>query len=776
MDFRRLFLIVISALYVLQSKAEGDWTVYSVYDGDIDMIANCCDYVCFQSGTSAYKFEKDQERLIGVNTRNGYNGNIVSSIYQNEDDGWIVVCYNDNNIDVLDGQGAIYNVPSLKDINIASSRKINDVTFYGDTAYISTDYGYAVFDYSRKTIVESCILRKKVTTAARIGDKLWIGVEGCLYYGDADETHTSMKSFTMSGINSNGKIKAIDAKSFFLLNTNNLQRVAIHSDMSVETKQLYSRAVSMPVRDADGRYLVHCVNSISSILDTEGKNPVTIELPAGIDNISILGDDNSRWGIGGNGIYRISLSAENVVTAEGDKCLDLNATTMSLVGNLLYDDINDKLYAMTIGVSLLYKTTGAQGYINEINADGTVVDITPQEVQDQYDKGYIRDIYSPVFDPNDRSTYYIGTWFDGIYKISGNKIVMKYDQNNSPFVFFKNYNCFVPGLHFDEAGNMWVMQGSDSYSDFFVLPSAKVGLDNVSKDDWIDVNVSGVLTPGYASKTVFSRKHDIMVACGSGWNSDLYILDCKSALDGNAKERHNYGFINSTDGSRVEWSYIYSLYEDKDGKIWVGTNNGVFYFDPSTAFEDDFRVTHVKVVEGENGVGDFLLNGMVVSAITSDKDGNMWFGTEANGLYRTNASGTLMLEHYDTGNSKIAVNEIIDLCANPKRNIMYVGTAVGLLQLEYDAISGSNGNVIYPEIVYPDYAGLIKIENLISGSHLVIEDINGNVIYTAVVSGYNVYWTGCNNAGERVPTGIYTVCLTKDNKNQVEIGQIKIIR
>ncbi len=779
MNFKRLFLIALIVLsHMIPCKAGDNWIIYSIYDGDIDVVANCLDFVCFQSGTSAYRFDKDSERLVGINTRNGYNGSIVSNVYQNESRGWIAVCYSDNNLDILDTDGNIYNIPNFKDIKIASSREINDVTFYGDTVYVSTDYGYAIYDHSKKAIVESCLLRKKVTTAARVGNKLWVGVDGALYYGDADKKHTSLMSFVKSSINSSGKIKAIDDMTFFLLNDNNLQRVSVQSGMNVVAETLLNKkGVSMPVKDADGRYLVHCGGSDLTILGQDGGTPVTVGLPEEINNVSAMCSDNSRWGIGSNGICKVSLSGDTVMVTGGEHT-NLNATTMSLVGNFLYDEINDKLYAMSIGVSLLYKITGSRGYVNVISEDGTISDVTPQDVADQYGKGYIRDIYSPVFDPNDRDTYYIGTWFDGIYKISEGKIMMKYDQNNSPFVFFQNYNCFVPGVLFDSEGNMWVMQGNDSYSDFFVLPSEKVGLDNVSKDDWIDVGVTGVLTPGYASRTVLSKKHDIIVACGSGWNSDLYVLDCRSALGGDAKERHNHGFINSTDGSRVEWSYVYSLYEDKLGNVWVGTNNGVFYFDPSKAFDDDFKVTHVKVETGESGVGDYLLNGMVVSAITSDKDGNMWFGTESNGIYNTNANGTSLLNHYDTSNSKITTNKIMGICANPNKNVLYVGTDVGLLQLEYDAMHQSDGNaVIYPTVVYPDYTGWIKIKNSNAGTYLAVEDSEGNRIYdTELVNGDAVYWNGCYNDGKRVPTGIYTIFMSNDSGVCEKIGQVKIIR
>ncbi len=63
---------------------------------------------------------------------------------------------------------------------------------------------------------------------------------------------------------------------------------------------------------------------------------------------------------------------------------------------------------------------------------------------------------------------------------------------------------------------------------------------------------------------------------------------------------------------------VYSLFQDEVGKIWIGTANGLFCFDPKSREYDKYTV--------ENG-----LPSNSISSIQSDVEGNLWISTN-NGL------------------------------------------------------------------------------------------------------------------------------------------------
>ena len=55
-------------------------------------------------------------------------------------------------------------------------------------------------------------------------------------------------------------------------------------------------------------------------------------------------------------------------------------------------------------------------------------------VNNKHDK-YLYASYNLAFDPDDPSTFYVGTWFEGMYKFTDNECVGHYTHLNSPFTY-----------------------------------------------------------------------------------------------------------------------------------------------------------------------------------------------------------------------------------------------------------------------------------------------------------------------------------------------------
>jgi flagellar hook assembly protein FlgD len=78
--------------------------------------------------------------------------------------------------------------------------------------------------------------------------------------------------------------------------------------------------------------------------------------------------------------------------------------------------------------------------------------------------------------------------------------------------------------------------------------------------------------------------------------------------------------------------------------------------------------------------------------------------------------------------------------------------------VDVDPWSSDYSNVyVYPELVMPNYTGLIAIRGLMNNSNIVITDNDGNVVKTLTSVGGNVTWDGCDETGNRVKTGSYKV-------------------
>ena len=93
------------------------------------------------------------------------------------------------------------------------------------------------------------------------------------------------------------------------------------------------------------------------------------------------------------------------------------------------------------------------------------------------------------------------------------------------------------------------------------------------------------------------------------------------------KKLHNYDFDKYPVGTTGMMSRIWTITDDKQGNLWIGTiDNGVWMYDGTT-------VTNYTTKDGL-GV-DFIW------IIFKDKSGDLWFGTEGFGVYVLDASTPL---------------------------------------------------------------------------------------------------------------------------------------
>ncbi|PWE01320.1 ligand-binding sensor domain-containing protein [Marinilabilia rubra] len=114
---------------------------------------------------------------------------------------------------------------------------------------------------------------------------------------------------------------------------------------------------------------------------------------------------------------------------------------------------------------------------------------------------------------------------------------------------------------------------------------------------------------------------------------------------------------------------VFVLKKDVLGKIWAGTNCGLFYFSPT---QNRF-VKFSNVINKR--VGNLVKKNQIF-ALQDDLDGNLWIGARF-GLYRFD--GTHLFSYfYDSNDSSGLLDDRINsLCADERGNI-WIGTASGL--------------------------------------------------------------------------------------------------
>ena len=93
-----------------------------------------------------YCYDKETEENSHYNKGNKLSDVTVTNIYYNATKKYLVVVYDNANIDIIENSGKVINMPDIKNAEINADKSINDITFATGAAYVATDFGYVVIN------------------------------------------------------------------------------------------------------------------------------------------------------------------------------------------------------------------------------------------------------------------------------------------------------------------------------------------------------------------------------------------------------------------------------------------------------------------------------------------------------------------------------------------------------------------------------------------------------------------------------------------------------
>ena len=222
--------------------------------------------------------------------------------------------------------------------------------------------------------------------------------------------------------------------------------------------------------------------------------------------------------------------------------------------------------------------------------------------------------------------------------------------------------------------------------------------------------------------------------------------------------------------------YIYSLEEDINGHIWVGTDNGLVELDK------DLNI--VKSYQDAIGDSD-------VYNVYDDSKGNIWVCTLDNGLFKINLDDK-SVENYKNNNSKISIpsNNVRDIISDSEGKL-WIATDKGLCTFDYEREefitynkkSYQSNSLIDDEIFcllkdssgliwIGTYSGISRFNPNSSFTHFKSDpydnnSISGNVIHGIYEDDDKTLWIGTNESGVNIINGESIKHLNKENSNIV---------
>ncbi len=124
---------------------------------------------------------------------------------------------------------------------------------------------------------------------------------------------------------------------------------------------------------------------------------------------------------------------------------------------------------------------------------------------------------------------------------------------------------------------------------------------------------------------------------------------------------------NPKDPRTINNDEVWSIVEDSAGFLWLGTNDGLDYFDPGKGVV----IRHVD----DSGVGGVKLGG--VRALHIDRRGNLWIGTFG-GLYELIPGQTNLLRfHHSDADPSSLSNDSVAAIEEDAKGSLWIGTLGG---------------------------------------------------------------------------------------------------
>lgn len=811
--FLAIATIILNATLMAVAADTGDWKIHSSFHIWHQKVIDTPRRVFIHTNSqvvtdwvAAYRtprpvlfvYDKEAEEMMAWNKRNKLSGNLVSFVDYNADRGYLLVVYDDSNIDFIYDDGEVFNVSGIMTSNIASSKKVNFVTF--DSAhkkvYLATDFGYVAIDDERHVISESLIINRPLLSAGRVGDRLVIFGEQDVKWAPAEKKGLAYTDFKdLDGVSWASRLMPVNDNCFVYITSdgsNHMYKVMLEGDRAVSCNRI-SEAPFNAVSHNKLGYYIDSGNS-AFLLDSDG-NLTAKPLPP-----TVSGAQHGSWDFkeiwtaeGANGLRSFRMDGDNWTMTRN--FIAPNAPAPFISEHIVYTNKYGLLVANHGTSRQLGDNRDNPGLIGAYrNGEWSNYGLVFSNPARQW---VTCDAVGLAPDPLDEKYIYQGSKYHGLSRINleNGQDILHLTGSTDPDMGQPGTFDGLPAAYdisasepgFDADGTLWFANYDLNDTNLINLycwtaEDRKTG--NVSTIKKITKrNVKGNWSHRFLPLST-STNRGLLLYCRGEYEAPIIIIDTKNTpANGSDDVVATISKPTDQDGKSVDFHYVYCFFEDPlTGTIWVGTDTGVFTFNARNALTDSGRVNRVKVSRNDGtNLADYLLNNVGVYDIIHDSRGRKWFASGGAGLVCTTTDGHEVVSQLNTENSYLPDNTIYELGFVPETNSIMVSTAQGLAEyFPSGAVTGNNFDSVrvYPNPVRPDYYGWITVDGLADNAIVKVMDSHGNLVKELDrAEGGVVRWDATNLQHKRVASGVYFffASASEGDQNMAKVAKVLVV-
>lgn len=764
-SFLLLFFIHLGAVFLHTAFAQnlplGTWTAHL----PLQNAASICQ-------SKNYVYAGCENGVIGVNMDNhliekytkvsGLSEVFVAQVGYDTATSTLVIGYTNSNIDLIQN-GKIKNLPYLKDADITGNKNIYHIFCTNGIAYISTGLGILKLNLEKQEVAETAIFNDGVNTYKV--NAIWANKD------------------SIFAATSKGVLSGIISPMVNLLNFNNWTAYSgsipsLEATAITQYQGRFIAAVGNTLYQWDGAnwsVLFSDANWVTRNLNNSNGHLLIVQQKLNGSN-AVVDTRIGKW----NGTDFIFYGAANAIAYPLQIIEDKNNT-------IWYADLYRGLaYQDGANFNTIYPNGPPRITNKEMQFLNKTLWVTSSDITDGGAPAFNKNgIYFCTDYTWDNLNIYNTPTLDSFFDISvvqpivqDNKLIfgsqtgiLEYTLADKSFKINKfrpgavdpSKKIFrIMGADIDIQGNVWL---ADEYSNTPIVCRKQDG-------SYVYFN-TGFLNDKLVKAILVDDFNQIWVAKQDN-SGGLTMLNYGNDIDNKSDDRY-YNF--STSSGNLPANNVICMAKDKDGEIWLGTQQGIATIPCPGYVTDNSCQAEQICIDRNDGSGfcDNLLEDEIINCILVDNANRKWIGTN-NGLFLVSPDGKKTIHYFNESNSPLLSNYIRSLAINPENGDLFIGTGKGICSYRADATattSDSPAPFVYPNPVKADYTGSIAFRGIPDNCNVKIIDVSGNLVYETTALGGQAVWDGNLVNGERAATGVY-FALCKGNGKK-ETAKLKFV-
>ncbi len=764
--FCLLFCIIPTYVFFAQIPV-GQWRTHLPYAQGLYVEPAANRIYCLTLGGLFYLNSTDNS-ISKLDKTNGLSDVTITAIKYIPDKDVLVIGYDNGNIDLIKGN-QIINISDIKQKNIIGKKSINTISYLNQQVYLGCGFGIVLLNIDNEEILDS-------------------------YFIGANAANVDVYSITLS------------PDTIYASSTEGIYKASLHSNLS--NFQNWSKVMNIPAFNKFFSHIVYFSNTLFAVYNSttwdadviyKNTNGTWLPYDTAIKNVSnmcvsegkliisdyshaFVSENDSLSNIYG-GLYANTMDAKfdnqgNIWIADNNLGLVWHKINTP---DWLYENAKPDgpahLDCMRLACSgnNVWITRG--GLTSSLNNQWNACEIYRFNNEKWNTYSYpnttslanVFDVCTVKINPKNNKQVYFGSYGSGVIEWNNGTFTV-YNDTNSPLqnIIAGGPYVRVTGLDFDKDGNLWIVNSEVQNN----LTLRK------TNGDWKSFSLISAMGGTKITSDICCASNGIKWIIMSKGGGFMAFSD-NGTPDNTADDKAKLLQVLDSDGQTIS-NDVFCIKEDKDGLLWVGTSNGLVYYDNTESVFDNntFYAQRIKLPNGIPGQANYLFESESITAIAIDGANRKWVGTISGGVFLMSSDFNKQWYHFTIENSPLLSNNIYDISIDPESGEVFFATDKGVCSYRSTATEGLEFNhhvEVFPNPVKENYAGIICIRGLVSNAHVKITDIAGNLIFETTAEGGQANWNGKNTQGNRVHTGVYLVFATNDDGSEACVSKLLFI-